>query len=140
MFFTNPESTIFFHERTRPSWPLPVGRGHFGRFLGFSDFSKGFPFEIMKIKVVSMISNFERKSKKKQILKVTALYAMWNPDLPRSPYLWPRWSDPFMFQGCKISFFAMINSYIGIFYLKKTLLSCRKTKQRNFFEILFVDS
>ena len=37
----------------------------------------------------------------------------------------------FMFQcleGCKMSFSVFINSYIGIFYLDRKLLPCRKTK------------
>ena len=38
------------HPHQKDQIILATGRGHFGRFLGFSDFSKG--FEIMKIKVV----------------------------------------------------------------------------------------
>ena len=41
----------------------------------------------------------------------------------------------FMFhflKGCKVTFCVMINSYIGIFYLNRKLLPCRKTKQRKF--------
>ena len=37
-------------------------------------------------------------------------------------------------EGWKVSFSVLINSYIGIFYLKRKLLSCRITKQRNFRE------
>ena len=58
--------------------------GNFGWFLGFLDFFKwspGPPFERIKIKVVLMIQNLIgfRKSKNKQIQKVTALHLIWNP-------------------------------------------------------------
>ena len=46
-------------------------------------------------------------------------------------------SRNFMFhflEGCKVSFFVMINSYTywHFFYLKRKILPCRKTKQRKF--------
>ena len=46
-------------------------------------------------------------------------------------------SRNFMFhflEGCKMSFSVMITIYIGIFDLKRKLLNCRKTKQREFCE------
>ena len=37
-------------------------------------------------------------------------------------------------EGWKVSFFVMITSYIGIFYLNRKLLPCWKIKQRKFCE------
>ena len=39
------------------------------------------PFENMKINVVWMSSNFQRFHKTKQILKFSAAYLMWNPEI-----------------------------------------------------------
>ena len=76
----------------------PTGWCDFGRFLGVSDISKGPPpFEIRKKSCLNdQILRGCRKSKNKQILKVTALCLMWNRKICQdASFLWPRFSGPF---------------------------------------------
>ena len=66
---------------------MATDRGHFGRFMGFSDFP---PFEIVKIKVVLMISNFERFQqiqKQADSESYSSLCHVEPRNLPRSPYM-----------------------------------------------------
>ena len=61
---------------------LATGRGNFGRFLGVLDFFKGSPWNNENKSCINDIKFWEVwKSKNKQILKVTALYLMWNPEI-----------------------------------------------------------
>ena len=74
---------LFKVKRTKSSQPR-FGWGNFGRFLGVLDFFKGSPLWNNENKSCLNDMKFWEVSgnpKNKQILKVTALYLMWNPGI-----------------------------------------------------------
>ena len=74
---------------------LATGRGHFGRSLGFSDFSKGSPLWNDENK--SCLNDFERFQeiqKQADSESYSSLCHVEPRNLSWSPYMWPRWSGP----------------------------------------------